>query len=303
MRLDSTTWRSFSSDPGAHRPGHAIPVPLALPASISRKSLERISLPNQLVRGECRLHRKTVTPGGLSALVAFSTSFVHASASRSVHACVVHEARSVSFPTTSAQLKCRTPTSPSPCRTPTQIDAERRTENGNDPVSSAMFRRIALPASRSCLRAPGGSRRVSRPRTGAVPEDRRGVHEAHSTAPAGSTHLDRAGRSSAGVRHRALRRSSSSGASSGHPASSPTRRTSTATTTALARVVRAREVLDDRHDRGGTRHRRARDRGRSDDRVARFIQGAARRADRSAHDDRRSRRVNCSRSANRSTTS
>ena len=126
--------------------------------------------------------------------------------------------------------------------------------------------------------------------------------QAHQGVPAGSADHDRARRSPAGVRHRAVaaqvprphrRHAGRADLRQGHPS--------------LLRGAReglaAREVLEDRHDRRRPRHRRARDRRRGDDQVARQVPRHARRADRSAQDHRRAGAAAAARRRSRSTTS
>ena len=113
--------------------------------------------------------------------------------------------------------------------------------------------------------------------------------KADQAEPAGSAHHDRARRSPAGVRHGSVsaevprprrRHARRAHLREGHPS--------------LLRGAgeggaEPREVLEGRHHRRRARHRAARDRRRGDDQVARQVPRHARRADRSAQDDRGAR--------------
>ncbi len=133
-------------------------------------------------------------------------------------------------------------------------------------------------------------------------ENRRRVHQTDQAASAGSAHHHRARRSPAGLGHRAVAaqvpgpRGGDAGRADvreGHPSLLRGARESGA---------HAREVLEDRHQRGRPRHRRARDCRRGDDQVARFVSQHARRADRSAEDQRRAGAAAAQRRPSRSTT-
>ena len=117
-------------------------------------------------------------------------------------------------------------------------------------------------------------------------EDRRGVHREDQGIPAGPADHDRAGRSPAGVRHRAdaaqvlradRRHARRADLREGHP---PLLR-------GARQGVADRDLgVEHRQDRGRARHGRPRGRRRGDDQAAREVQGDDRVAHRSAQDDR-----------------
>ena len=132
---------------------------------------------------------------------------------------------------------------------------------------------------------PAARRRRSRRQPPSKAEDRRRVHRQDQGAPAGSADLDRAGRSPAGLGHRAdaaevlqphRRHAGRADLREGH----------------LPLLRRARQGVRPHHDvahrqdRGRPRHGAAGGGGRGDDQAARQVQGDGGVADRSAQDDR-----------------